>query len=150
VSYIEEMRAVIGHRRFIVVAAGALILNQHKHLLLQRRSDDGLWGIPGGSMEIGESTEDAVRREIHEEIGLQIGTLALFDVFSGREMFHTYPNGDQVAVVSVVYITDDVHGAIERDDEGTELRYIPMEELPLISLSAPNKPIIQRFLEQDT
>ena len=48
--YVQELRAVVGSRPLILVAAGALICNAAGDLLLQRRTDDQLWGIPGGSI----------------------------------------------------------------------------------------------------
>ena len=61
---IQELRAVVGSRPLILVAAGALICNAAGDLLLQCRADDKLWGIPGGSMEVGESAEETARREV--------------------------------------------------------------------------------------
>ena len=146
-SYVQELRALVGHRPLILVAAGVLILNKQEHLLLQRRTDNGLWGIPGGSIEVGESTEEAARREAQEETGLTVGQMTLFGVFSGSDLCYEYPNGDQAAIVSVVYRTSQVEGEIQVDgDEGMELRFFPANELPAVELSPPNKPIIKQFL----
>src|SRR5262245_50960103 len=146
-SYVRELRSLVGHRPLILVAAGVLIVNESGQLLLQQRTDDGLWGIPGGMLELGESLEDAARREVLEETGLIVDQLELFDVFSGRGMFHRYPNGDEAAIVSVVYITKDVSGEILiRNDESVALRYFSGEELKHVPLSAPNQTIVRRFL----
>lgn len=146
-NYIQDLRALVGQRPLILVAAGVLILNESGHLLLQHRTDDGLWGIPGGMLELDESIEDAARREVLEETGLVVGHLTLVDVFSGREMFHRYPNGDEAAIVSIVYLTNDVRGKmVVRNAESAALRYFSRDELPAISLSAPNQPIVRRFL----
>src|SRR5215213_6141534 len=88
--YVQELRAIVGQHPLILVAAGVLICNPAGELLLQRRSDDQLWGIPGGSMELGESAEETARREVWEETGLTVGELRLFGVFSGPEMRHVY------------------------------------------------------------
>lgn len=149
--YVHDLRALVGQRPLILVAAGVLICNAAGDLLLQRRTDDQLWGIPGGSMEIGESTEETARREVWEETGLVVGRLQLFDVFSGANMYHVYPNGDQVAIVSVVYQT-----VTMRDDmpvcgaESLELQYFTRVTLRTVPLSPPNKPIIERFLQIGT
>lgn len=50
-SYVQELRALVGTRPLMLVGAGILIVNERHELLLQRRSDDGLWGIPGGGLE---------------------------------------------------------------------------------------------------
>lgn len=56
---------------FFRISIKALILNQDKEFLLIRE-DDGRWEIPGGGLEFGEKFEDALRREIKEEMGLTI------------------------------------------------------------------------------
>ena len=146
--YVQDLRAIVGQRPLILVAAGVLICNHAGDVLLQRRSDDQLWGIPGGSMELGESTEDTARREVLEETGLMLGALQLFAVFSGAAMYHVYPNGDPVAIVSVVYRTAMPQGEVSIcDTESLELRYFSRETLPTLPLSPPDQPIIQRFLQ---
>ncbi|MGG3506550.1 NUDIX domain-containing protein [Paenibacillus lautus] len=54
----------------IIVTGGAIIRDHHGRILLQRRSDYGNWGLPGGGMEAGESVEETMRREVLEETGL--------------------------------------------------------------------------------
>jgi ADP-ribose pyrophosphatase YjhB (NUDIX family) len=46
-----------------MVGATLLILNQHDQLLMLRRNDNEIWGVPGGAMEPGESLVDTARRE---------------------------------------------------------------------------------------
>ena len=53
ISYVQELRAIVEHRPLILVAAGAIILNEHGYILQERQTDDRLWGIPGGGMEYG-------------------------------------------------------------------------------------------------
>lgn len=69
-GYILELRKQVGHRPLIMTCAGVLLLNEKRELLLQKRADNGLWGYPGGSMELGESFKDCARREVQEETGL--------------------------------------------------------------------------------
>lgn len=146
-SYVQELRAIVGHRPLILVGAGVLIVNEQGGLLLQRRTDNGLWGIPGGSLEINETTEEAARREVREETGLTVGEMTLFGVFSGGELFYVYPNGDQTAIVSIIYQTSDVEGEMRIDgDESLELRYFSVSELSTLELSPPNKAILKQFL----
>ena len=63
-------------------AVAAVIHNGDGRILLQRRSDNGLWGLPGGSVEIGESVRDAIVREVREETGLTVEVLRLIGVYS--------------------------------------------------------------------
>lgn len=69
------------HPRF-AVTAGAIITDARGHvLLLKHRFRPGSgWGMPGGFMEAGEQPEEALRRELREEVGLEIEKLKLFTV----------------------------------------------------------------------
>jgi 8-oxo-dGTP pyrophosphatase MutT (NUDIX family) len=129
-GYIHELRQLVGHRPIIMVGSGVLLVRENQ-VLLQRRKDNGLWGIPGGSLEPGESLEEAAIRETYEEAGLVIDELALFKVYSGKDQFYTYPNGDQIYDVCVAYLTRDFHGELQADtSEVLELAFYPIAELP--------------------
>jgi ADP-ribose pyrophosphatase YjhB (NUDIX family) len=130
-SYIEELRSLVGHRPLILVGVLVMIFDGQHRILLQHRTDDDSWDLPGGFLEPGETTEDTARREVREETGLVVGNLSLFEVCSGQDFFHTYPNGDQVFSVCPVYVTSDAHGKLCPDgDEGSEVRYFFTSELP--------------------
>lgn len=145
-SYIEEMRALIGHRPLITVGAGVLLIDEHDRILLQHRTDNGLWGIPGGGMEIGESLEVTARREVFEETGLEVAELTLFGVFSGPELLYTYPNGDKVCNVSVVYLTRTFRGRlVANPEESYTVRFFKPGDIPQ-EISPPNLPILQAYL----
>ena len=68
--------------RFPVPAVGALILREGEILLVKRGAEPGIgkWSVPGGSVEIGETLQDAVRREVLEETGLEVEVGALAGV----------------------------------------------------------------------
>jgi 8-oxo-dGTP pyrophosphatase MutT (NUDIX family) len=57
------------------MGAGVIVLNQDGHILLQRRTDTLDWGTIGGSLEPGESLEEAAERELFEEAGLKANQL---------------------------------------------------------------------------
>jgi 8-oxo-dGTP pyrophosphatase MutT (NUDIX family) len=146
VGYVSELRALVGQRPLILACAGALILDEQGRLLLQHRTDNGCWGIPGGGMELGESLEGTARREVREETGLEIGAMTLFGIFTGPEYFYTYPNGDQAYFVSAVYLTSDISGDLEVNrSEGLELRFFAVQELPS-ELNPADRPIIEQFV----
>ena len=55
----------------LVPAASAVVINNEGKILLHRRSDNDLWALPGGAMEIGESISETIVREVKEETGLR-------------------------------------------------------------------------------
>lgn len=129
-GYVERIRKSIGHDTLILVGAGIYIYKDEK-LLLQKRKDNGCWSDHGGCVEIGEKVEDAAKRELFEETGLIARNLELIGVFSGENMFHTYPNGDKVYIIQISYLCEDFYGTpLTETDEITDLQWFDINSLP--------------------
>jgi len=144
-SYIQDLRERVGNRPLIMVGAAVLIIDPQDRLLLLRRTDNGLWGLPGGAMEPGEHLEETARREAKEETGLVVGQLTLFGVFSGAELFYRYPNGAEVYNVTVVYLPGEVGGKLELNlDEHASYHFFDIPQLPE-DVSPPIKPILDEL-----
>lgn len=131
-EYVKTIRKSIGHQPIILCVCGCLIFNDKGQVLLQRRSDDNLWGNPGGSMDLGETVYDTVIREVKEETNLEIKeeNLKIFNIYSGEDQHHIYPNGDEVYFVNIVFETDIYFGTIDIDSESSELKFFDLGKLP--------------------
>ncbi len=146
-DYISRVRKLVGHMPLVLAGTTILVLNERHELLMIRRSDCGDWGVPGGLMEPGETTEQTARRELFEETGLTVDVLEFFGVFSGPEHYFRYPNGDEVYHVSVVYVTRTAHGQVKLlDGEHTDSGYFAISALPT-RIGSPVRPIVQRLAE---
>ena len=129
-EYIPAIRAKIGHDMLMLVGAGVFI-HRDGQLLLQRRRDDGTWADHGGCIEIGETVEEAARREVFEETGLTAGKLELIGVYSGPNRIHTYPNGDRAYMIGVYYLCEDFTGSLKAQaEEVAELQWFDLDHLP--------------------
>lgn len=138
---------MIGKKPMFLVGAGTLILNDQNEVLLIKRTDNNMWGIPGGSCELGETFEEAAIRETLEETGLAINSLELFSVFSGNEMHHIYPNGDEVYNAVCIFTSTDYTGKIRADKfESSDVRFFKLNKLPVDS-HTPDKVIFKRYFE---
>lgn len=127
----------------VLVAAGVLV-RRDDLLLLQRRGDDGTWGVSGGALEPGETLEQTARRELLEESGLTAGALTLLDVYSGPDFRVRYPDGFEAYVVGATFETTDVTGSLVVDGEETlELGWFPVTSLPL-PVSAYTRALLAR------
>ncbi|GAA4853836.1 hypothetical protein GCM10023310_35960 [Paenibacillus vulneris] len=87
----------------IIVTGGAVIKDRDGRILMQKRSDYGHWGLPGGGMEAGESVEETMRREVYEETGLIVDDCELYAVYSGPRMQYRYPDGNEVVFVMFIF-----------------------------------------------
>ncbi len=141
-SYISDMRKLIGHSPIIATAAMCIIYDDGKGILLERRSDNGLWCVPGGAIELGETLEEALAREVREETSLEISEPELFDVKASVHMI--YPNQDEVYYTDVVYLVKNYSGTLKHDEESTELKWFKIGELP--EIMPTQNDYIQKFI----
>lgn len=124
------------------VGAGVACLNPAGELLMVRRGDNGLWDLPGGRVEVGEATESAARRDLQEETGLRAGPLRLLGVYGGPATLHTYPDGQRVAWVTVLYLCRQAEGLARAADDAAELGWFGLDRLP-----EPRATIATHYLE---
>ena len=138
-DYLKQLRARIGTALVLMPSVTAIVRDPAGRVLLQRRSDDGRWDLPGGTIDPGEAPARALVREVWEETGLLVRPERLVGVFGGRDGFRsTYPNGDQVEFTDVRFECRIVGGRLEpRDDESLALRFFAPDEIPALPLSYP-------------
>ncbi|MCO7127195.1 NUDIX domain-containing protein [Sporolactobacillus shoreicorticis] len=130
-DYINDLRSMVGHEKVIMVVSGAIVFDKKRRVLMQRRSDNGQWGFPGGFMELGESVQNAARREAYEETGLHLGKLELFSIHSGPKYGKIFPNGDQVSLVLISFKCTEYIGELtERSEESKQNKFFSLGALP--------------------
>lgn len=148
-GYVEELRSVVGHRPLILVGAVVVMIDESGRLLLEERKfPKDLWGLPGGLMELGESTEDTAKREVLEETGLRLEELHLINVYSGPQHFAVAENGDEFYVVTTAYYSTNYQGEIQVDKtESLSFRFFSPDELP-DKMVGSHRTVIEEFLEK--
>ncbi len=115
-------------RDYIGVGVGAIVVDQDRVLLLKRRKEPepGCWGIQGGAVKFGETIEDAVKRELKEELSVEVELVALLGVTD-----HILPHAG-VHWVSPVFLARIASGSpknAERDKH-SDLRWFGLDDLP--------------------
>ncbi|WMT39599.1 NUDIX domain-containing protein [Paenibacillus sp. D2_2] len=143
-EYIREMRKLVGTRPIIMCGSSVIINNPDGEVLMLHRTDNDSWCFPGGAVELGEKVEETAAREVFEETGLIVDSLNLFGVFSGEELYYKYPNGDEVYNVDIVYTSDSYKGEEKLNDEGKDIRFFRIDELPE-KISPPVRPIVEEL-----
>lgn len=130
-DYIKHLRSMVGKEKVIMVVSGALVFDKGNRLLLQLRSDNKTWGIPGGFMELEESVQETAMREVYEETGLRLGELKLFGIYSGPDKDKTFSNGDQVSMVQILFTCDEIEGELlKQNEESLGTKFFSLDELP--------------------
>lgn len=150
-EYIMDMRKRVGPIPLMQCGASVIVLDGQNRLLLQRRKDNDMWGYAGGAVDLYERVEDAAARELREETGLIADQLELLGVFSGPELRYTYPNGDQVSIVDIVYLCRKYHGQLRpQPEEVTELAFFSPDRLPdnLFTTQLPALDAVRKLLKK--
>lgn len=127
-----------------LVGVGAIIFRNSEVLLVRRGAEParGKWSIPGGLMEVGEEVEEAVRREIREETGLEIEIGGLVEVINrvvrdegGRVQFH---------YVLLDYWCRHRGGEPRADSDISEACWMPMTALDGLDMTRGTLPVIEK------
>jgi 8-oxo-dGTP pyrophosphatase MutT (NUDIX family) len=130
-SYLGQLRSVVGSRLLIVPGGRVILQNTSGEVLLQERTDFRQWAFPGGAPEVGESIEDNLRREIQEELNIQVKSFIPIG-FSSNPEFETitYPNGDCIHNYSLILLSTEWTGDICINEESLQARFFAIDELP--------------------
>ena len=146
-DYIQFLRQKVGHEKVLMPSTSVCIYNQKRELLLQKRSDNQKWGLPGGYMELEESILDTAVREVYEEMNYQIAKekLELKGIFSSFETY--YPNGDAVQTVCILFQYQYEEEGIDYSDEVLDAQFFNYENLPEI-FNAENKAMVEAFFKE--
>ena len=100
-----------------------------ERVLLTRRKDNGVWCLPGGGMDPGESATEACAREVLEETGLVVRVGRLAGVYSTPHMIVEYPDGKRIQPLSLNFLAEPIGGELGLSDETTDVGYFTREEM---------------------
>jgi 8-oxo-dGTP pyrophosphatase MutT (NUDIX family) len=115
--YIQGLRARVGHELLLMPSVAVLIRDASDRVLLMQSTDTGDWQTIGGAIDPDETPEEAAHREAREEAGITIRLGPLLGVLGGPEYRMTYPNGDQMAYVTIAFEAHVDGGTLAPDGE---------------------------------
>jgi mutator protein MutT len=125
-----------------VVGVGAVILDRDRVLLVKRGHPPlkGEWSLPGGTVELGETLEAAVAREVLEETGLEVSVGQVVEVL---DRVDRAPDGRiEYHFVIVDYACTVRGGSIASGSDAEDARWVPIRELPAYRLTAKASAVI--------
>ena len=129
-----------------LVGVGAVVCDRGR-VLLERRGQppaQGSWSLPGGLIDVGETAEDAIRREVREECGIEVTVGPVLGIFEpivrdpdGRVRYH---------YVVVDYLAYYHGGAVQAGDDAADLAWVAPEDLDAYALLPATQRMIERAL----
>lgn len=129
--YIDNLREKVGHEPLLAVKTSLVVLDKRGYILLKKREDDS-WSLPMSFMELTETAEEAGRRGVKEETGIEIGELSLLGIFSGQKYFQEMSNGDQLYPLTINYCCRDIRTPLPLEEESAslEIGFFALDQLP--------------------
>jgi 8-oxo-dGTP pyrophosphatase MutT (NUDIX family) len=118
----------------IVVASTAFVQDDAGRILLVKRSDNGLWAMPGGAMDVGERVADTAVRETFEETGYRVEVTDLVGVYSDPDHVMAYDNGEVRQQFAIAFRCQLLGGEPRPSNETPEVRWAGQEELDRLDI----------------
>jgi ADP-ribose pyrophosphatase YjhB (NUDIX family) len=130
-----------------LVGVGGVVIADGRALLIRRGGPplEGEWSIPGGMLELGETFEEGVRRELAEETGLEVRVLDFIEVF--ERIFPGKDGRTQYHFVILDYLCAAEGGEAKAASDVTAVAWAREEELARYSLTTTATRVIKRAFE---
>jgi ADP-ribose pyrophosphatase YjhB (NUDIX family) len=127
VDYLDDPNAPKANS--IAVAVSAFIQDEQGRVLMIRRTDNGLYSIPGGQVEPGETLTQAILREVKEETGVDVDVIGLIGVYSNPHHVIAYDNGEVRQEFSICFRARPTGGALHTSSESSEVHWLNRSQL---------------------
>lgn len=130
-----------------VVGVGAVIVDTARVVLVKRAHEPlkGEWSLPGGTVELGETLEAAVAREVHEETGLTIDVGPVIEVFDRVRL--AADGGVEHHYVIVDYLCHVRGGQLEHGSDADDARWVGLDDLDAYRLTEKAMKVIDKAIK---
>lgn len=131
----------------LVVAVSAVVLDETGSILMIERTDSGLWSIPGGAVEPGETLSAALAREVYEETGYHIAITHLVGIFADPAHLIRYDDGEVRQEFSICFVATPTGGQARTSDESSQVAWIDRQRLSDLNIHPSIRRRIQTALD---
>ena len=131
----------------LVPAASAIVVNDAHEILLHLRSDNDLWSLPGGVMELGESITQTVVREVKEETGLDVRPVRVTGIYTDPRGVVAFADGEIRQQFSICFLCAITGGSLTVSNESIELRFVGPAAIDRLPMSPTVRLRIQHYLD---
>ena len=132
-----------------IAGVAATVFRGSKVLLVRRGNEPskGMLGIPGGVVELGETAEDAVVREVAEETGILVKPLRVLDIIDS--IVRDDEGGIRFHYVLIEYLCEPIGGALDASSDVSDAFWAPLESLEELNVMPRTKAFIERIAREE-
>ncbi|MEU6001878.1 NUDIX domain-containing protein [Streptomyces sp. NPDC047197] len=118
----------------VVPSVTAVVRNAQGCILLIHKTDNGLWALPGGGHDVGESIEQTVVREVDEETGIAVVVEDIVGVYTDPQHVIAYDDGEVRQQFSICFHARPVGGSLRTSSESKEVRWVSPADLDTLDI----------------
>jgi ADP-ribose pyrophosphatase YjhB (NUDIX family) len=131
----------------LVPSVTAIVQDDRGHLLMVHKTDNDLWAVPGGGMDVGEYMHQAVVREVKEETGIDVEVTGIVGIYTNPNHVMAYDDGEVRQQCSICFTTRMLGGEIKTSSETKEVRFVDPERLDGLNIHPSMRLRIDHFFE---
>lgn len=133
----------------VVPSVTVVVQDQEGRLLLIRKTDNGLWALPGGGHDIGERISDTATREVEEETGIKVEVSTIIGVYTDPEHVMAYDDGEVRQQFSLLFRARPIGGELRTSSESKEVRWVTPTDLNKLQIHPSMRLRINHGLDKD-
>ncbi|KLL11595.1 MULTISPECIES: NUDIX hydrolase [Protofrankia] len=131
----------------VVPSVTAVVTDPDGRILMVHKTDNDLWALPGGGMDLGESITDAAIRETKEETGIDIEVTGLIGVYTNPRHVLAYDDGEVRQQFSLCFTTRMLGGTLRTSSETKEVQFVTPADLDKLNIHPSMRLRIDHYLE---
>ncbi|MFI2346881.1 NUDIX hydrolase [Streptomyces sp. NPDC019443] len=133
----------------IVPSVTAVALNEAGEVLLIHKTDNDLWALPGGGVDVGESVADAAVRETKEETGFDVEVTGLVGLYTNPAHVMAYDDGEVRQQFSICFTAKITGGELRTSSESKEVAFVRPDRLDELNIHPSMRMRIDRGLSSE-
>ncbi|MEV7968685.1 NUDIX domain-containing protein [Sphaerisporangium sp. NPDC088356] len=131
----------------LVVGVSAVVTDEHGRILMQRRTDNNLWALPGGGMDLTESVPQAAIREVKEETGYDIEITGMVGLYTDPRHIIAYADGEVRRQFNVCLTARIAGGRLAISAESQEVRWVYPDAADDLKMHHTQRLRLRHYLE---
>ena len=131
----------------LVPSVTAIVTNERGEILMVHKTDNDLWALPGGGMDVGEYMADAVVREVKEETGIDVEVTGIVGIYTNPNHVMAYDDGEVRQQCSICFTTRMLGGRLATSSETKEVLFVAPGDLDSLNIHPSMRLRIDHYLE---